>query len=65
MPENPPAARAGQLTSDTAREMAERRWQRDPQGIAAAVDKIVSRSAALTGEQRDRLTQALAGDDDA
>jgi hypothetical protein len=53
MPAN--AGHDGRLTSDRARELVQRRWARDNQGLEDCIDRLDKRSDALTGEQRDRL----------
>jgi hypothetical protein len=56
MPESGAApGHPGRLTSDSARELASRRWPRDNQGLGDCIDRLDKRSDALTGEQRDRL----------
>jgi hypothetical protein len=56
MPESAAApAHPGRLTSDSARKLASRRWQRDNQGLDACIDRLERRQDALTGEQRQRL----------
>jgi hypothetical protein len=55
MPGSAAAPHGGRLTPDRARELADLRWQRDPQGLDDCIDRLDKRSDALTGEQRDRL----------
>jgi hypothetical protein len=64
MPAN--AGHDGRLTSDRARELAQRRWQHDGQGLDEYIDRIVKRAPALTPAQRHRLALLLrpAGDGD-
>jgi len=66
MPGSAAAANDGRLTSDRARELAERRWQHDSQGLDEYIDRIVKRAPALTPAQRERLALLLhpgAGED--
>jgi len=57
MPAN--AGHDGRLTSDRARELAQRRWQHDGQGLDEYIDRIVKRAPALTPAQRARLALLL------
>ena len=57
MPAN--AGHDGRLTSDRARELAQRRWQHDGQGLDEYIDRIVKRAPALTPAQRERLALLL------
>ena len=59
MPGSAAAANDGRLTSDRARELAERRWQHDSQGLDEYIDRIVKRAPALTPAQRARLALLL------
>jgi hypothetical protein len=57
MPAN--AGHDGRLTSDRARELAQRRWQHDSQGLDEYIDRIVKRAPALTPAQREKLALLL------
>ena len=51
--------KSGAFTPETASKAAKGRWRTDPQGLAAAVRKIVDRAPALTPEQRELIRAAL------
>jgi hypothetical protein len=55
MSESAAAASDGRLTSDRARELVNRRWQKDNTGLSACIDRLDKRRDALTGDQLDRL----------
>jgi hypothetical protein len=57
MPGPTAAPRDGRLTPDRARELADRRWQRDNQGLDDCIDRLDKRRDALTGEQGNRLAE--------
>jgi hypothetical protein len=57
MSESAAAARDGRLTSDRARELVKRRWQKDNTGLSACIDRLDKRRDALTGDQLDRLDE--------
>jgi hypothetical protein len=57
MPRSAAAVNPGRLTPDRARELAQRRWQRDNQGLDDCIDRLEKRSDALTGEQVRRLEE--------
>jgi hypothetical protein len=59
MPGSAAAPNDGRLTSDRARELAQRRWQHDSQGLDEYIDRIVKRAPALTPAQRERLALLL------
>jgi hypothetical protein len=59
MPGSAAAPNDGRLTSDRARELAQRRWQHDGQGLDEYIDRIVKRAPALTPAQRARLALLL------
>jgi len=60
MPRSAAATHDGRLTPDRARQLANRRWQRDNQGLDDCIDRLEKRSDALTAEQRTRLTEIAA-----
>jgi hypothetical protein len=53
MPAN--AGHDGRLTSDRARELVQRRWAQDPQGLDEYITRLERRRGALTEAQRGRL----------
>jgi hypothetical protein len=55
MPAN--AGHDGRLTSERARELVQRRWARDNQGLDQCIDRLDKRRDALTGDQLDRLAE--------
>ena len=55
MPGSAAAPNDGRLTSDRARELVTRRWQRDNQGLDGCIDRLERRRDALTSEQRSRI----------
>ena len=55
MPGSAAAPNDGRLTSDRARELVTRRWQRDNQGLDSCIDRLERRRDALTSEQRSRI----------
>ena len=57
MPRSAAAPNDGRLTSDRARELSSRRWQRDNQGLDSCIDRLDKRRDALTGEQGNRLAE--------
>ena len=57
MPRSAAASHDGRLTPDRARELAQRRWQRDNQGLDDCIDRLDKRQDALTGGQLDRLDE--------
>jgi hypothetical protein len=57
MSESAAAASDGRLTSDRARELVKRRWQKDNTGLSACIDRLDKRRDALTGDQLDRLDE--------
>jgi len=59
MPEPAAAPHTGRLTSDRARELAQRRWQHDGQGLDEYIDRLVKRAPALSAAQRQKLALIL------
>lgn len=57
MSESAAAASDGRLTSDRARELVKRRWQKDNQGLDACIDRLDKRQDALSSDQLDRLAE--------
>jgi hypothetical protein len=47
------------LSPEQARDLAQKRWQHDNQGLDEYIDKLVKRAPALTQDQRDRLATLL------
>jgi hypothetical protein len=52
------------LTSDEARALSRRRWNKDPESLDKHIDKLVKRAPALTPDQRAKLALLLRGSDD-